>query len=42
MNHVSIEILKRSIPPITFIDTDFARVDPEQDNPMVVTVGIAN
>ena len=29
-------------PLITFTDADFAGVDPKQDDPMVITVGIAN
>ncbi|KAL2953095.1 hypothetical protein AAZX31_19G147400 [Glycine max] len=42
MNHISITSSRRSIPPITFTDANFARVDLEQDDPMVITVGIAN
>jgi len=34
-------IQKRSIPPITFTSKDFQNIDPNQDDPMVITVEVA-
>lgn len=42
MNHISIASSRKSIQLITFTDTDFVGVNPKQDDPMVITVGIAN
>lgn len=42
MNHITTTSSRRSISPITFIDADFTGVDPEQDDPIVITVGIIN
>ncbi|XP_014490820.1 uncharacterized protein LOC106753514 [Vigna radiata var. radiata] len=36
-----VEVLKRTMLPITFTDEDFHAPDPEQDDPMVITVEIA-
>ncbi|XP_022632814.1 uncharacterized protein LOC111240956 [Vigna radiata var. radiata] len=37
----AVDVPKRTMPPITFSDADFHAPDPEQDDPMVITVEIA-
>ncbi|XP_014524300.1 uncharacterized protein LOC106780512 [Vigna radiata var. radiata] len=37
----AVEVPKRTMLPITFIDEDFHAPDPEQDDPMVITVEVA-
>ncbi|WVY91024.1 hypothetical protein V8G54_036538 [Vigna mungo] len=37
----AVDIPRRTMPPITFSDEDFHAPDPEQDDPMVITVEIA-
>ncbi|XP_014499371.1 uncharacterized protein LOC106760455 [Vigna radiata var. radiata] len=37
----AVEVPKRTMLPITFTDEDFHAPDPEQDDPMVITVEIA-
>ncbi|XP_014499257.1 uncharacterized protein LOC106760322 [Vigna radiata var. radiata] len=36
-----VDVPKRTMPPITFTDEDFHAPDPDQDDPMVITVEIA-
>ncbi|XP_014523974.1 uncharacterized protein LOC106780225 [Vigna radiata var. radiata] len=37
----AVDVPKRTMPPITFTDEDFHAPDPDQDDPMVITVEIA-
>ncbi|XP_014497027.1 uncharacterized protein LOC106758609 [Vigna radiata var. radiata] len=37
----AVDVPRRTMPPITFSDADFHAPDPEQDDPMVITVEIA-
>ncbi|RDX99670.1 hypothetical protein CR513_17257, partial [Mucuna pruriens] len=40
--HFGIDKVRRKLPPITFINQDFVGVDPEQNNPTVITIEVAN
>ncbi|RDX79574.1 Retrovirus-related Pol polyprotein from transposon 17.6, partial [Mucuna pruriens] len=40
--HSRTDKARRKLPPITFINQDFVGVDPEQNDPMVITVEVAN
>ncbi|RDX75278.1 hypothetical protein CR513_44865, partial [Mucuna pruriens] len=40
--HVGADQARRQLPPITFADQDFIEFDPKQNNPMVITVEVAN
>jgi len=43
VNHVQgAPHIKKSLPPITFTDEEFTGVDLEQDEPMVIAIGIAS
>lgn len=37
----AVDVPRRTMPPMTFLDEDFHAPDPEQDDPMVITVEIA-
>jgi len=40
--HMAIRQSRRSIPDITFTDRDFRAIDTRQDDPMVITIDLAN
>ncbi|RDX63382.1 hypothetical protein CR513_58196, partial [Mucuna pruriens] len=40
--HLETDRVRRKLSPITFTDRDFVEVDPKQNDPMVITIEVAN
>ncbi|RDY00325.1 hypothetical protein CR513_16508, partial [Mucuna pruriens] len=40
--HSEVDRVRRKLPLITFTDQDFVGIDPKQNDPMVITIEVAN